>query len=113
MWNSLLSTVILTLLAYTEWNCIACVVTNILILDIHKYHIYANVYFAAPKGHLFSCMLLCVESVFCFPTDSWHNNNVIITSKRRRFDVIITLFLRHASVGLSYITLSMGYTCYM
>ena len=29
-----------------------------------------------------------------FLTDRWRNNNVIITSKRRRFDVKMTLLLR-------------------
>ena len=33
------------------------------------------------------------------PADTWLNNNVIITSKRRRFDVIMTLLLSHVSAG--------------
>ena len=33
------------------------------------------------------------------PANTLRNNNVIITSKRRRFDVIITLFLRRVSTG--------------
>ena len=36
------------------------------------------------------------------PSGTWRNNNAIITSKRpsrRRFDVIMTLILRHVSVG--------------
>ena len=31
---------------------------------------------------------------------TWRNNNVIITSKRRRFDVIMTLLLRHVPAGV-------------
>ena len=33
------------------------------------------------------------------PADTWRNNNVTIASKWRRFDVIITLFLRRVSTG--------------
>ena len=34
------------------------------------------------------------------PTDTWRNNNIIITSNsRRRFGVIMTLFLRCVSAG--------------
>ena len=32
--------------------------------------------------------------------DTWRNDNVIMTSKRRRFDVIMTLLLRCVSTGL-------------
>ena len=31
------------------------------------------------------------------PTDKRRNDNVIVTLKRRRFDVAMTLFLRHVS----------------
>ena len=33
------------------------------------------------------------------PADTWRNNNVIMASKRRRFDVKITLLLRRAPAG--------------
>ena len=35
-----------------------------------------------------------------FPADTSRNNDVIITSKRRRFDVIATVLLRHVFSGL-------------
>ena len=35
------------------------------------------------------------------PVDTRRNNNVIITSKRRRFDVKMTLLLHHLSVGMT------------
>ena len=34
------------------------------------------------------------------PTGTLRNNNVIMTSKRRRFDVIVTLLLRRVSAGV-------------
>ena len=37
------------------------------------------------------------------PADTRGNNNVIITSKRRRFDVMITSLLRHVSVWIGRI----------
>ena len=37
---------------------------------------------------------------WAIPTDTWRNNNVIITSKRHRFDVIMTLLLRRVSTGM-------------
>ena len=33
------------------------------------------------------------------PEGTWRNNNVIMTPKRRRFDVIMTLLLRRVSAG--------------
>ena len=36
------------------------------------------------------------------PTGTRRNNNVITTSKRRRFDVVMTLFLRFVSLGWFY-----------
>ena len=33
------------------------------------------------------------------PADTQRNDDVIITSKRRRFDVIMTLLLRHVPAG--------------
>ena len=38
------------------------------------------------------------------PAYIWRDDNVIITSKQRRFDVIITLLLRHVSAGNKSIT---------
>ena len=35
----------------------------------------------------------------CIPTDTWRNDNVIITSKRCRFDIIMTLSLRRMATG--------------
>ena len=43
---------------------------------------------------LLSCSLRPVRSN---PADTWRKNNVIITSKRRRWDLIMTLFLRRVS----------------
>ena len=40
------------------------------------------------------------------PADTWRNNNVIMTSKRRRFDVIITLSLRHVPVGTGLLSIA-------
>ena len=34
-----------------------------------------------------------------FPVGTWRNVNIIITSKRRRFDVVIVLLLRRVPVG--------------
>ena len=34
------------------------------------------------------------------PADTRRNNNVIIMSKRRRFDIIMTLSLRYMSAGM-------------
>ena len=36
------------------------------------------------------------------PTDTWRNNNVILTSKRCRFDVIMTLLLSRVSTGSGF-----------
>ena len=43
------------------------------------------------------------------PADMRRNDSVIITSKRRRFDVIMTLLLRHVSVGKDPFTLHIHY----
>ena len=45
-----------------------------------------------------------VQTIICLtletlPEGTRRNNNVTITSKRRRFDVIMTLLLRHMSTG--------------
>ena len=48
-------------------------------------------------GHVAVIMAACV-----LPTDARRNNNVIFTSKRRRFDITMTLFLRRVSPGLVY-----------
>ena len=37
-----------------------------------------------------------------YPAGTRRNNNVIMTSKRRRFDVIMTSLLRHVPTGLVY-----------
>ena len=42
------------------------------------------------------------------PVDTRRNNNVILTSKRRRFDVKMTLLLRRVPVGKSLATLTLG-----
>ena len=47
------------------------------------------------------------------PADTWRNDNVIITSKRRRFDVMMTLLLRRMSAGqrvniMPYISMMVG-----
>ena len=42
------------------------------------------------------------------PADTCRNNNVIITSKRRRFDVIMML-LRHVPTGYTYGLPSLSY----
>ena len=36
------------------------------------------------------------------PADTWRNNNVIMTSKRRRFDEIMTLSMRGVSAGNAF-----------
>ena len=41
--------------------------------------------------------------IIAIPAEAWRNNNVIITSKRRRFDVIMMLQLR----GVYYLTFNL------
>ena len=42
--------------------------------------------------------LPCLWS-YLLPADTWLINNVIITSKRRRFDVLMMFYLRHVLAG--------------
>ena len=49
--------------------------------------------------------LFCIKPSICYwwnsiPADTRRNFNVIITSKRRRFEVIMTLLLRYMSAGM-------------
>ena len=63
-----------------------------------------------PGYRLTHCFLIRVES----PLNTWCNNNVVITSKRRhfdvisskwrRFDVITTLLFRNVSAGMCWLT---------
>ena len=41
-----------------------------------------------------------IASTYYIPANTLRNNNVVITSKRRRFDVITTLLLRHVFRGI-------------
>ena len=47
-------------------------------------------------------------SAATIPADTWRNDNAIFTSKLRRFYVIMTLFLRHISMGCDFTTSAFG-----
>ena len=63
----------------------------------------------APKGerdamysrYLAVTFFKSTHNTLAVPTDTWRNNNVIITSKRRRFDVIMTLLWRRVPAGVA------------
>ena len=57
------------------------------------------------------CIILLTHQ---FPTDIWRNDNVIMTSKWRRFDVIMTLSLRHGVIcPLGYIAEVWGHAVWL
>ena len=63
-----------------------------------------------------NCLSYTINSI---PADTWRNTSVIITSKRRRFDVIMTLLVHHVpELGLPWNTRKLNgchilYNCLM
>ena len=71
-------------------------------------------------GILYTSVRHTVEEYRYSPLNTWRNNDVVITSKRRhcdvitsqwrRFDVITTSFLRNVSAGRGYVKLLSSFT---